>query len=66
MKKQKEKIKGRAAAVIGMVLLIVLSIPLGMGFSLVRARNAASAHFYGSYDTLPENIWKRIMRKSQR
>lgn len=51
MKKQKEKIKGRAAAVIGMVLLIVLSIPLGMGFSLVRARNAASAHFYGSYDT---------------
>ena len=51
MKKHKEKVKGRTAAVIGMVLLIVLSIPMGMGFSLVRARNAASEHFYGSYDT---------------
>ncbi len=51
MKKKKERIRGRTAAVIGMVLLIVLSIPLGMGFSLVRARNAASEHFYGSYDT---------------
>ena len=51
MKQKKEKVKGRAIAVIGMVRLIVLSIPLGMGFSLVRARNNASAHFYGSNDT---------------
>ena len=48
MKKKREKIKGRTAAVIGMVLLIVVSIPLGMGLSLVRARNAANEHFYGS------------------
>ena len=51
MKKKREKIRGRAAAVIAMVLLIVVSIPLGMGLSLVRERNNASEHYYGSNDT---------------
>lgn len=51
MKKKREKIKGRVVAVIGMVLLIVASIPLGMGLSLVRERNNATEYYYGSYDT---------------
>ena len=48
MKKKKEKIKGRAAAVIGMVLMIVCSVPLGMGVSLVRERNRATEYYYDS------------------
>ena len=46
MKKRREKVKGRAAAVIGMVLLIVCSIPLGMGVSLVRERSKVEQFYY--------------------
>ncbi len=48
MKKKREKVKGRAAAVIGMVLLIVCSIPLGMGVSLVRERSEVEEYYYDS------------------
>ena len=36
--KKKERIKGRAAAIIGMVALILVSIPVGSCVSLARAR----------------------------
>lgn len=48
MKKKREKIKGRAAAILSMVLMIAVSVPLGMGISLVRERNEVTAHYYGS------------------
>lgn len=51
MKKKRETVKGRTAAVIGMVLLIVCSIPIGMGLSLVRERNKVTEQYYGSYGT---------------
>lgn len=50
-KKEKIRVKGRAAAIISMVLLIVISVPLGMGFSLVRERNKVTEHYFGSNDT---------------
>ncbi len=46
MKKKREKVKGRARAIVCMILLIVLSIPLGSGFSLIRERDAVRDHYY--------------------
>lgn len=46
MKKKREKVKGRARAIVCMILLIVLSIPLGAGFSLMRERDAVRDHYY--------------------
>ena len=46
MKKKREKVKGRARAIVCMILLIVLSIPLGAGLSLIRERDAVRDHYY--------------------
>ena len=51
MKKKRERIKGRTAAILGMVLMIGISTPIGMGVSLVRERNNVSDLYYGSYST---------------
>lgn len=48
--KKKEKIKGRTAAIVGMVLLIAVSIPVGSCVSLARERRGASVLYYGSDD----------------
>ena len=45
--KKRERVKGRTAAVLGMVLLILFSVPTGMGLSLVRERNQAAKYYYG-------------------
>lgn len=48
MKKKKEKIKGRAAAIIGMVALMLLSVPVGATVSLTREKNKALEPYNGS------------------
>ena len=48
--KKKERIKGRAAAIIGMVALILVSIPVGSCVSLARERGKVTALYYGSDD----------------
>lgn len=48
--KKKEKIKGRAAAIIGMIALIVVSIPVGACVSLARERGEVTEMYYGSDD----------------
>ena len=46
--KKNGKIKGRVAAIVGMVVLIVLSIPIGSCISLARERGKVSVMYYGS------------------
>ena len=49
--KKRERVKGRTAAVLGMVLLILFSVPTGMGLSLVRERNQVAKCYYGGDNT---------------
>ena len=48
--KKKEKVRGRTAAIIGMVALIAVSVPVGSCVSLARERGNASELYYGSDD----------------
>ncbi|MGN0479589.1 MAG: LemA family protein [Hominenteromicrobium sp.] len=48
--KKKEKIKGRAAAIIGMAALILVSVPVGSCVSLTRERGKVTELYYGSDD----------------
>ena len=50
MVKKKEKVRGRTAAIIGMVALIAVSVPVGSCVSLARERGNASELYYGSDD----------------
>lgn len=45
--KKREKIKGRGIAIFGMILLILLSVPVGTWVSLVRERDAAEVLYTG-------------------
>lgn len=49
--KKKEKVKGRALAITCMILLIVISVPVGSCLSLNREREKATEIYYGSEDT---------------
>lgn len=51
MKKKKEKVKGRGLAITCMVLMIVVSVPIGSCLSLNRERSKATEVYYGSDDT---------------
>ncbi len=42
--------KGRVAAIVGMIVLIVVSLPVGSCISLARERGNASVLYYGSDD----------------
>ena len=48
--KQNDRLQGRAAAIIGMVALILVSIPVGSCVSLARERGKVTALYYGSDD----------------
>lgn len=48
MKQKKEKVKGRATAILCMILAIVLSVPVGTCVSLNRERKQAQEAYYGS------------------
>ena len=48
--KKKERIKGRAAAIIGMIALILISVPVGSCVSLARERGKVTVLYYGSDD----------------
>lgn len=47
---KKERVKGRAAAIIGMVALILVSIPVGSCVSLARERGKVTELYFGSDD----------------
>ena len=47
---KKNRVRGRAAAIIGMIVLITVSIPVGSCISLARERGSAAELYYGSDD----------------
>ena len=47
---KKNRVRGRAAAIIGMIVLIAVSIPVGSCISLARERGSAAERYYGSDD----------------